>query len=76
MHANISQPVPFRLWSCRVFGALAKIFPGSKVEVTFFKKAIALCQDTDYEVRAKMCDQLNHIADCVGYSPLLMIEWN
>ena len=30
------------------------------------KKAVALCQDTDYEVRAAMCDQLNNIAKAVG----------
>ena len=33
----------------------------------FFKKAVLLCQDTDYEVRACMCDQLNAFVKAVKY---------
>lgn len=50
-----------------MFGALAKRLNGNRVEATFFRKAMALCQDTDYEVRSHMCFQLNAIAFCVGY---------
>ena len=66
MNSGLSQPVPFRLWSCRVFGALAKRMDGKRIEATFFKKAMSLCQDTDYEVRSCMCKQLNAIAKGVG----------
>ncbi len=47
-------------------GALARRMDRDKIEQTFFRKAMALCQDTDYEVRACMCQQLNAIAWSVG----------
>jgi hypothetical protein len=37
-----------------------------RIEEAFLKKAIALCQDTDYEVRSAMSDQLNAICRAVG----------
>lgn len=66
MNSGLSQPVALRLWSCRVFGALASRMEVKRIESTFFKKAMALCQDTDYEVRSCMCKQLNAIAKAVG----------
>ncbi len=49
-----------------MFGALAKRFPGAQIESKFLKKALSLCQDTDYEVRVQMCNQLNAIAESLG----------
>ncbi|KAL2913564.1 Serine/threonine-protein phosphatase 4 regulatory subunit 4 [Polyrhizophydium stewartii] len=47
---GLAQPAPFRIW----------------IEELFFRKALSLCQDTDYEVRRSMCHQLNAIAKAVG----------
>ena len=37
-----------------------------EIEQLFLNKAMALCQDTDAEVRISMCDQLNAISRAVG----------
>ncbi|KAJ3410634.1 Serine/threonine-protein phosphatase 4 regulatory subunit 4 [Chytridiales sp. JEL 0842] len=58
LDGGFAKPAPLRIWSCRVLGAAAARLPSSKVE-EFFRQAMVLCQDTDYEVRACMCDQLN-----------------
>lgn len=75
--------MPYRLWSCKVFGALAKRMEARRIEGTFLKKAMALCQDTDYEVRSCMAKQLNVIAKGVGYVfsklvsyQLFLLDWN
>ncbi|KAJ3295474.1 Serine/threonine-protein phosphatase 4 regulatory subunit 4, partial [Borealophlyctis nickersoniae] len=66
LDGGLAQPSPFRLWCCRVLGAVATRMEGKKAEDLFFRKAMTLCQDTDYEVRACMCRQLNAIARAVG----------
>ncbi|KAI9090280.1 armadillo-type protein [Phlyctochytrium arcticum] len=62
----LAQPSPFRLWCAQVLGAIAPRIEKKKSQELFFKKALQLCQDTDYEVRACMCCQLNAIARAVG----------
>ncbi|TPX60767.1 hypothetical protein SpCBS45565_g07419 [Spizellomyces sp. 'palustris'] len=62
----LAQPSPYRLWCARVLGAAAPRIEGKKSQELFFRKAMQLCQDTDYEVRACMCRQLNAIAKAVG----------
>ncbi|KAJ3238354.1 Serine/threonine-protein phosphatase 4 regulatory subunit 4 [Chytriomyces hyalinus] len=60
-YSGLSQPVPLRIWSCRMLGAVVSRLKSSEIE-TLFQRAITLCQDTDYEVRACMCHQLNEFA--------------
>ncbi|KAI9333692.1 armadillo-type protein [Obelidium mucronatum] len=57
-YSGLSQPVPLRIWSCRMLGAVTSRLKSAEIEA-LFQKAITLCQDTDYEVRACMCHQLN-----------------
>lgn len=61
VNSGFAQPVPVRLWSCRMFGALSLQFNAKKIETLYLRRAIALCQDTDYEVRTMMCRQLNNL---------------
>eukprot|EP00983_Pelagomonas_calceolata_P087947 1157079-Pelagomonas_calceolata.AAC.10 len=37
-----------------------------EIERSFFKKAMAMCQDVDYNVRLSMCEQLPHIGRACG----------
>ncbi|KAJ3039534.1 Serine/threonine-protein phosphatase 4 regulatory subunit 4 [Rhizophlyctis rosea] len=66
LDTKTAQPAPVRLWCCRVLGAVSERLDGRRIEELFFRKAMALCQDTDYEVRVSMCNQLNAIARGVG----------
>ncbi|KAJ3343035.1 Serine/threonine-protein phosphatase 4 regulatory subunit 4 [Gonapodya sp. JEL0774] len=66
---GLAQPVPFRIWCCRVLGAVALRLDGKKIERLFFKRAMTLCQDTDYEVRRCMCLQLPALARSLGPLP-------
>ncbi|KAI8923759.1 armadillo-type protein [Entophlyctis helioformis] len=63
---GLAQPAPFRIWCGRVLGAVAPRLDAKRIEDLFFRKALTLCQDTDYEVRRSMCNQLNVIAKAVG----------
>ncbi|ORY52094.1 ARM repeat-containing protein [Rhizoclosmatium globosum] len=63
-YSGLSQPVPLRIWSCRMLGAVTSKLKSSEIEA-LFQKAITLCQDTDYEVRACMCHQLNEFVKYV-----------
>lgn len=61
-----TQPAPNRLWACRVFGACAKQLDAVSFTESILSRVIALCQDTDHDVRAGMCSQLGDIVRCVG----------
>ncbi|RKP18779.1 ARM repeat-containing protein [Rozella allomycis CSF55] len=63
---GIAQPVASRRWCCRAIGGLASLLPSKRIEDGFLKKAIALSQDTDHEVRSCMCAQMNSIARGIG----------
>eukprot|EP00842_Homolaphlyctis_polyrhiza_P001898 jgi/Hompol1/2709/HPOL_003014-RA len=63
---GLAQPAPFRIWCGRVLGAVALRLDSKRIEELFLKKALNLCQDTDYEVRRSMCNQLNIISKAVG----------
>ncbi|KAI8612160.1 armadillo-type protein [Chytriomyces sp. MP71] len=60
-YSGLSQPVPLRIWSCRMLGAVTSRLKSNEIEA-LFQRAMTLCQDTDYEVRACMCHQLNEFA--------------
>ncbi|KXS18817.1 hypothetical protein M427DRAFT_176720, partial [Gonapodya prolifera JEL478] len=66
---GLAQPVPFRIWCCRVLGAVSLRLDPKKIEKLFFKRAMTLCQDTDYEVRRCMCLQLPSLAKSLGSLP-------
>ncbi|KAJ3321167.1 Serine/threonine-protein phosphatase 4 regulatory subunit 4 [Blyttiomyces sp. JEL0837] len=75
--AGLSQPAPLRIWSCRVLGAVVGRLDSERAEM-IFKRAITLCQDTDYEVRACMCFQMNAFAKVIklqSVKRLLMDEY-
>ncbi|KAI8918170.1 armadillo-type protein [Powellomyces hirtus] len=64
---GLAQPSTFRLWRARVIGVVAPRIMKTESQHQVFHKAMSLCQDTDYEVRACMCRQLNAIARAVGH---------
>ncbi|TPX35394.1 hypothetical protein SeMB42_g07189 [Synchytrium endobioticum] len=64
--SGLAQPPPLRVWCCRVLGAAATRMEARRVRDVFLRRAIALCQDTDWEVRACMCNQLPALAACLG----------
>ena len=61
--ADPSNSVHLRILSCQGIGALSK-FPA--VIPSLLAQALALCQDTDQEVRACMAFQIPSIARCMG----------
>ncbi|KAL5036572.1 hypothetical protein BDV3_005775 [Batrachochytrium dendrobatidis] len=63
---GLAQPAPFRIWCGRVLGAIAMRLDGKRIEELFLKKVLSLCQDTDYDVRTSMCNQLTMIAKALG----------
>ncbi|KAJ1343595.1 hypothetical protein BSLG_001864 [Batrachochytrium salamandrivorans] len=63
---GLAQPASYRIWCCRILGAIATRLDGKRIEDLFLFKALSLCQDTDYDVRKSMCYQLNSIAKGVG----------
>ncbi|KAJ3047170.1 Serine/threonine-protein phosphatase 4 regulatory subunit 4, partial [Rhizophlyctis rosea] len=67
LEGRTAQPAALRMRCCRVLGAVSERMEGRRIEELFFRKAMSLCQDTDYEVRACMCNQLNAIARSVGH---------
>ncbi|KAI8820794.1 armadillo-type protein [Fimicolochytrium jonesii] len=64
---GLAQPPPKRLWAARVLGAAAPRIESKQIQQALIRKAASLCQDTDYEVRACMCRELNSIARAVGH---------
>lgn len=71
--SSLSQPVPLRIWSCRLYGAAATRIDRDRA-LTIFKRAAPLCQDIDYEVRACMCEQLAVFAKIIRLN-LVMNEF-
>ncbi|TPX36529.1 hypothetical protein SmJEL517_g01370 [Synchytrium microbalum] len=64
--SGLAQPPPLRIWCCRVLGAASTRMEARRVRDVFLRRALALCQDTDWEVRACMCNQLAALAQCLG----------
>ncbi|KAK9819789.1 hypothetical protein WJX72_002412 [[Myrmecia] bisecta] len=58
--------VQSRVVCCALLGAIAPRMTKEEVEASFLRKAMSLCQDTDYIVRICMADQLSGIAHAVG----------
>ncbi|KAI8916344.1 armadillo-type protein [Gorgonomyces haynaldii] len=63
---GLAQPAPIRIWCGRVLGAVSTRLDSKKIEDLYLHKALALCQDTDYDVRRSMCNQLQMIAKALG----------
>eukprot|EP00741_Cyanophora_paradoxa_P020196 tig00000219_g19495.t1 len=63
---DITESVQNRTMCCQILGKLAAVLEGETIDDAFFSKAMTLCQDTDYEVRICMCQQLSAIARSVG----------
>ncbi|KAF5829639.1 hypothetical protein DUNSADRAFT_15706 [Dunaliella salina] len=55
-----------RVICARILGACAPYLTKEEIERSFFKKAMAMCQDVDYNVRLSMCEQLPHIGRACG----------
>ena len=64
---ELSEPVQSHILCCRLYGQLAEVLDARSIEIGFLTKAIALCQDTDFEVRIEMCHQLPAIGKGIGY---------
>ncbi|KAG0582618.1 hypothetical protein KC19_3G073400 [Ceratodon purpureus] len=58
--------------SCNIFGAIAPLLDGKLIMQTYLHKAMALCQDTDTEVRTCMCEQLDPISRSVGLNTFMI----
>ncbi|GMH39898.1 hypothetical protein BSKO_07802 [Bryopsis sp. KO-2023] len=63
---SVEEDVQSRTRCCRLLGALARHMTPEDVERSFLKKVLALCQDTDYEVRICMCEQTATLGAAVG----------
>ncbi|KAJ3166830.1 Serine/threonine-protein phosphatase 4 regulatory subunit 4 [Geranomyces variabilis] len=68
LEEGLAQPSSVRLWRSKVIGVLAPNILKLESHQKVFQKAITLCQDTDYEVRACTCRQLNALARAVGHA--------
>ncbi|GBF98978.1 hypothetical protein Rsub_11564 [Raphidocelis subcapitata] len=58
--------VASRVLCCRLLGALTPWLGRADVEAGYATKVVALCQDTDYQVRVAACQQLPALARCLG----------
>ena len=63
---QVEETVDSRVVCCRLMGALAPHLERSALESKLFRKAMAMCQDTDAEVRICMCEQLHTFASAVS----------
>eukprot|EP00698_Gefionella_okellyi_P020814 TRINITY_DN6605_c0_g1_i1.p1 TRINITY_DN6605_c0_g1~~TRINITY_DN6605_c0_g1_i1.p1 ORF type:complete len:855 (+),score=161.77 TRINITY_DN6605_c0_g1_i1:112-2676(+) len=63
---ELTEPVQSRILCCRLYGKLAAALDARSIEAGFLKKAMELCQDTDFEVRIEMCKQLPAIGRGMG----------
>ncbi|KAG6609724.1 Protein phosphatase 2A regulatory subunit A [Phytophthora cinnamomi] len=65
---DVSQTPGSRLICCFVLGAITalNLLSAPDIEGLYFQKMMALCQDTDAEVRKCMCIQLDGLARAVG----------
>mmetsp|Transcript_29490 Transcript_29490/g.56637 ORF Transcript_29490/g.56637 Transcript_29490/m.56637 type:complete len:789 (+) Transcript_29490:288-2654(+) len=63
---EVDMTAQSRLLFCRIVGKLAPHVQPTTFETRFISKAMALCQDTDYQVRICMCEQLDSISRATG----------
>ncbi|KAF0685003.1 Aste57867_23032 [Aphanomyces stellatus] len=65
---DVSQGAGSRLICCLILGVLtaSNLLSEQDIDGLFFQKMMALCQDTDAEVRKCMCMQLDTLARAVG----------
>lgn len=63
---ELSENQDSRQLSCDMLGAMALRFDGDRIEKHFLQRAMSLCQDTDYTIRVRMCEQLSVIARAIG----------
>ncbi|KAL4151942.1 hypothetical protein PRNP1_008878 [Phytophthora ramorum] len=65
---DVSQTPGSRLICCFILGAVTalNLLSAPDIEGLYFQKMMALCQDTDAEVRKCMCIQLDGLARAVG----------
>uniref|UniRef100_A0A8C5NK75 Protein phosphatase 4 regulatory subunit 4 n=1 Tax=Junco hyemalis TaxID=40217 RepID=A0A8C5NK75_JUNHY len=64
--AQLSQTLQSRLVSCKIMGKVANKFEAHIVKREVLPLVKSLCQDVEYEVRACMCRQLEHVARGIG----------
>uniref|UniRef100_A0A6U1I351 Serine/threonine-protein phosphatase 4 regulatory subunit 4 n=1 Tax=Tetraselmis chuii TaxID=63592 RepID=A0A6U1I351_9CHLO len=62
----VGPGVTARVTACRILGAIAPGLGRAQVEDRFFRRAMDLCQDTDYQVRVAMARQLAEVASVMG----------
>ncbi|ORX82025.1 ARM repeat-containing protein [Anaeromyces robustus] len=58
---DLSKPTEFRIMCARIMGTLSGYVNSTTLETILFPKIVALCQDTLYEIRKYMSEQLNQI---------------
>ncbi|ORX42459.1 ARM repeat-containing protein [Piromyces finnis] len=58
---DLSKPTEFREMCARIMGTLSGYVNSSTLETILFPKIVTLCQDTLYEIRKYMSEQLNQI---------------
>ncbi|XP_039568728.1 serine/threonine-protein phosphatase 4 regulatory subunit 4 isoform X2 [Passer montanus] len=64
--AQLSQTLQSRLVTCKIMGKVANKFEAHIVKREVLPLVKSLCQDVEFEVRACMCRQLEHIARGIG----------
>ncbi|XP_063998414.1 serine/threonine-protein phosphatase 4 regulatory subunit 4 isoform X5 [Pogoniulus pusillus] len=64
--AQLSQTLQSRLVSCKIMGKLANKFEAHIIKREILPLVKSLCYDVEYEVRACICRQLEHIAQGIG----------
>ena len=60
------QTISRRTMAVTGIGSLAKVLPIENFKVLFLEKIIALCLDTEAEMRRAICDQLGIVARVLG----------
>eukprot|EP01112_Ceratiomyxa_fruticulosa_P019163 TRINITY_DN6229_c0_g2_i1.p1 TRINITY_DN6229_c0_g2~~TRINITY_DN6229_c0_g2_i1.p1 ORF type:complete len:952 (-),score=180.52 TRINITY_DN6229_c0_g2_i1:67-2649(-) len=63
---ELSQTVSSRVLCCIILGTLSNNVEQSTIQTSYFRQAMDLCQDTDFEVRSQMATQLDPIARRIG----------
>ncbi|DBA65676.1 TPA: hypothetical protein ACH3X2_002731 [Trebouxia sp. C0005] len=64
--ANDETSVQSRVICCAMLGSMAACLTKEEIERGYLRRAMTLCQDTDYIVRINMCDGLHCLAAAVG----------
>lgn len=64
--AQYEQPTPNRALAASSIAVLCELLDAATIEQDLFVQAMSLCQDTEYEVRAMMCEQLATISRAVS----------